>query len=229
MGLGKKILDYLDGRVSVDNQIGNELLRDAIQLQTYGEPRDHLKLMIGVKGLRFCGANMHEIIKKKRNPLMHPEQTIQSLFRGESVDKFNSTLYLPDKVISEYDLHANWLESSVARVRLGSIALLQLFGKEIIHEHGEVQKLGDAATMNYTSLAALTRGNRSWILRNKDAPYERLVAACLMRDNANSVKQMMEHIHDGPEETFETHYQTLSKIMMKSEGYFLVHPLFRFY
>lgn len=221
--------NYMDTRISTSGQITNELLRDAIQLQTLGEPRDTLKMTIGVAGIQYCASKIYDLVKKKRNPFDYPEHTLQNLFRGESVNKFNSTLALSTKVVGEYDLHAHWMESSIARLRLGTSELLTLFGKEVIREHGEVQKLGEAAILTYTSFAALVRGNRSWILKFKDAPYERIMAACLIRDNGERVRELMQHIEDGPEETFETQYQSLTKIMLKSQSYNLVHPLFRFY
>lgn len=220
---------YLDGRIGTSGQVTNELFRDAIQLQTLGEPRDTLKMGIGIAGIQYCASHIYDQVKKKRNPFEYPEQALQNLFRGESVNRFNSALALPTKLVDCYDLHANWMESSIARLRIGTSQLLTLFGKEVIREHGEVQKLGEAAICNYISFAALVRGNRSWVLKFKDAPYERLMAACLIRDNSERVLKLMEHIEDGPEETFETHYQSLTKIMLKSESYNLVHPLFRFY
>lgn len=227
MALGMS--NCLDGRLGVSGSLASELLRDAIQLQTIGEPRDTLKMSIGIGGIQYSGQHIFDLVQKRRNPFEYPEDALQSFFRGESVNKFDSTLDLPGKVVPEYDIHANWLESSIARLRIGSSGLLMLYGKEVTGEHGEIQKLGDASIMNYVSLAALARGNRSWILKFKDAPYERLMAACLMQDNAARVKKLMEHIEQGPEETFETHYQSLTKIMVQSKSYNLVHPLFRFY
>lgn len=229
MQMALTMCNYLDARTSTSGNATNELFRDAIQLQTLGEPRDTLKMAIGVAGIQYCASHIFDMVKKKRNPLEYPEQALQNLFRGESVNRFNSAMALPTKVVTEYDLHANWMESSIQRLRIGTAHLLTLFGKEVIREHGEVVKLGDAAICNYTSFAAMVRGNRSWILRFQDAPYERLMAACLIRDNTERVSKMMEHIEDGPEETFETHYQSLTKIMLKSQSYNLVHPLFRFY
>lgn len=35
----------------------NRLIRDAVQLQTFGEPKDILKLYIGVAGIQHSGVN----------------------------------------------------------------------------------------------------------------------------------------------------------------------------
>lgn len=39
-----------------------EKIRDAIQLQAYDEPKEHLKLYIGVSGIQYFGVNANETI-----------------------------------------------------------------------------------------------------------------------------------------------------------------------
>lgn len=220
--------NFLDGRLGIAGNASNELFRDAIQLQTVGEPRDTLKMNIGIAGVQYSGSHIFDTIKKNRNPLQFPEHVLRQMFRYESVNHYNSTLQLSDKMLADYHLHAHWMESMVVRLRIGTSGLLSLFGKDVIGEHGEIQKLGESAMLAYISLAALARGNRSLALKFKDAASEHLMAACLLQENARRVKTLMEHIEQGPEETFETHYQSLTKLMVASKAYNLMHPCFRF-
>lgn len=223
------LCSYVDARVTIDGEPFNELLRNAIQLQSLGEPRDPLKLYIAVAGLKHCGERMYNMVKQKRNPFMYPERALQNFFRNESNNKFKSDLELHSKVSTDFDAPANWLEQSITRLRIGTSTLMTVFGRDLAKEHSEVQKLSEAAIYNYASFASLARANRSWILRLENAPFERALAGCLIKDNGEKIRSLMQYIEDGPTASFEPLYQNLSKIVVKNKAYFPVHPLTRFF
>lgn len=223
------LCSFVDSRVTIDGEPLNELLRNAIQLQSLGGPRDPLKLYIAIAGLKHCGERIFDAIQKKRNPLMTPELTLKNFFRNETNNKFTSLLELHDKFDYNFDLPATWLEHAITRLRVGTNTLMSVFGRDLAKEHSELQKLSEAAIYNYASFASLVRANRTWILKLEHGSFERVLAGCLIRDNGERVKNLMQYIEDGPTASFEPLYQNLSKIVVKNKAYFPVHPLTRFF
>lgn len=52
----------LDANVTIKGHPLEEKIRDAIQLQAYDEPKEALKLYIGISGIQYCGVSAHESI-----------------------------------------------------------------------------------------------------------------------------------------------------------------------
>lgn len=48
---------FLDTDVTVKGHPMEEKIRDAIQLQTYDDPKDALKLYVGIAGIQHCGVS----------------------------------------------------------------------------------------------------------------------------------------------------------------------------
>lgn len=49
----------IDSPATVDEHPINHIIRDAVQLQTFGEPKDILKLYIGVAGIQHSGVSVN--------------------------------------------------------------------------------------------------------------------------------------------------------------------------
>lgn len=160
---------------------------------------------------------------------MNPEYALRSFWKEETMEKFQSTLQLTLHVIPEFDIHANWLEASIQRLRIGANILMTAYGRNLFSEHHEIQRLADTVTHIYASFACLVRANRSWILKLPEASNERLLAGCCCDMNARYIKELMEHIESGPLDPIDKHYQTVAKELMKTKSYFPVHALSRFY
>lgn len=49
---------FVDTPATVEEHPANEFIRDALQLQTFGEPKDILKLYIGIAGIQHAGVDL---------------------------------------------------------------------------------------------------------------------------------------------------------------------------
>lgn len=168
-------------------------------------------------------------VRKKRNPFFNPEYAIKSFWKEETMDKYESNLKLLEHVVSVFDRPAGWLEASIQRLRIGANFLMTAHGRNLLKEHGEIQRLADTVTHIYASFACLVRANRAWILKLPEAEYERILAGCACDINTKHVKELMEKTENGPVEQVERHYQNIAKQLIKTKTYFPVHPLTRFF
>lgn len=154
---------------------------------------------------------------------------MKRIFSRETLDKYESSLTIHDAVSNDFDLPASWLEASIERLRIGTKTLMEVHGRNLPREHCEIQKLAEAATLNYISFACLARANRSWLLQLPEAVHERIIVGCICDRSGKTVKQLMQSIEDGPVATFDTYYHHVAKMLIKNRSYFPVHPLTRFF
>lgn len=52
-----QVCGFLDAKVTMKGHPMEEKIRDAIQLQACDDPKEHLKLYIGVSGIQYYGVN----------------------------------------------------------------------------------------------------------------------------------------------------------------------------
>lgn len=161
--------------------------------------------------------------------MFHPEHAMRRFWGDETMDKYKSNLRLIEHVVNEFDKHANWLEASIQRLRIGATNLMSDHGRSLLQQHGDIQRLAEAATYIYASFAALVRANRSWILKLPGAEQERVLAGCCGDMLAKEVKQLLEHTEDGPIILARRNYLLVAKQLLKTKSYFPVHPLTRFF
>lgn len=57
LSIAINLSSFVDTPATVVEHPINSLIRDAVQLQTFGEPKDILKLYIGVAGIQHCGVS----------------------------------------------------------------------------------------------------------------------------------------------------------------------------
>lgn len=145
------------------------------------------------------------------------------------MDKYKSNLKLGEHVVNEFNKHAHWLEASIQRLRIGGSNLMSDHGRNLLQQHGDIQRLADAATCIYASFAALIRANRSWILRLPGAENERVLAGCCCDMLTKEVKQLMENTEEGPVVLARRNYLLIAKQLLKNKSYFPMHPLTRFF
>lgn len=58
--MAMNLSSFVDAPATLEEHPLNRLIRDAVQLQTFGEPKDILKLYIGVAGIQHSGVNIFE-------------------------------------------------------------------------------------------------------------------------------------------------------------------------
>lgn len=51
------VMSFLDASVTLDEHSLNEIIRDAIQMQTFSEQKDTLRLFVGVSGIQYAGVS----------------------------------------------------------------------------------------------------------------------------------------------------------------------------
>lgn len=172
---------------------------------------------------------IYEDVKQRRNPLFHPELAMRRFWSDETMDKYKSTLSLTENVVDEFDKHANWLEASIQQLRIGARNLMSDHGRDLLQQHGEIQRLAEAVAYIYASFAALVRANRSWILRLPGAEQERVLAGCCCDMLTKQVKQLMETTEEGPIVLARRNHLLIAKQLLKTKSYFPLHPLTRLY
>lgn len=57
-----QLCGFLNADVTITGHPMEEKIRDAIQLQAYDEPKEHLKLYIGVAGIQYYGVSENQRI-----------------------------------------------------------------------------------------------------------------------------------------------------------------------
>lgn len=154
---------------------------------------------------------------------------LRQFWREETMDKYQSNMQLFEHVVKEFDTHAHWLEASMQRLRIGTKNLMTHYGRKLLNQHRDIQRLAEAATYNYASFACLVRANRSWILKLPGAEQERVLAGCCGDMYHRLVKDLMVITEHGPIIAHHRNYQLISKQMLKTKTYFPVHPVTRFF
>lgn len=59
--MAMSLTSFIDTPVTIQEHPINRFIRDAIQLQTFGEPKDILKLYVGVAGIQYCGVSFEKL------------------------------------------------------------------------------------------------------------------------------------------------------------------------
>lgn len=55
LAVAVSLSSFVDLPATIEDHPTNEFIRDALQLQTFGEPKDILKLYIGIAGIQHSG------------------------------------------------------------------------------------------------------------------------------------------------------------------------------
>lgn len=145
------------------------------------------------------------------------------------MDKYESNLKILEHVVSTFDRPASWLEASIQRLRIGANVLMTAYGRNLLKEHGEIQRLADTVSHIYASFASLVRANRAWILKLPEGERERVLAGCACNINTKHVQELMGKLEAGPLDPVDKHYSNIAKQLIKTKSYFPVHPLTRFF
>lgn len=87
-------------------------------------------MFIALSGLQHAGLELYELVKKLRNPLMHPKFTLKTLWKRMRTDKLNPKL---DLDLHEY-LHPSLIKPSEQLER--SVKLLQHTGEHLLGVYG---------------------------------------------------------------------------------------------
>lgn len=57
-----QLCGFLDANVTIKGHPMERKIRDVIQLQAYDDPKELLKLYIGVSGIQYCGVSANKTI-----------------------------------------------------------------------------------------------------------------------------------------------------------------------
>lgn len=58
--MAMNLLNYIDGRLTITDHPVNTFIRNAVQLQVVSEPKDTLKLYVGVNGIQYSGVSREQ-------------------------------------------------------------------------------------------------------------------------------------------------------------------------
>lgn len=169
--------------------------------------------------------NIHEVIRKDRNPLFYPMHVLGRLFEKQSIESPKLTLHLEAEVHPSLDLAAKCLEQSVLRLREATETLLSRFGSEIVEESVEAIRISECMTLIYATFASLARSSRSYCIGLRHSDYELLITTILAIEGSLRVKELVTDIVNGPYMTSDQNNQKIAKQLFKSQKYFYEHPI----
>lgn len=230
----------------ISREKSERYFRDSAQLVTQGESLDSIKMFIGLVGLQHSGVSfelksiflfnkkmylfqldIHETVKKVRNPLMNPGFIFGRVFERRNYENPKLILKLNHSLHPSLDPAAQWLELSILRLQLGTEQLLSRHGPEIVNKQVEIMRLAECGILVYAMFCAVSRASRAYCIGLRHADYEMLIASAFCLDGCEKVKSLIKEIAEGPFLTNDHNYEKIAKQLFKSKGYFLEHPLTR--
>jgi acyl-CoA dehydrogenase family member 9 len=172
-------------------------------------------------------SDLHDMVTRVRNPLMHPKFVLSKIFSGKNIDDPKATLNLNYNLHPSLDPAAQSLEYSTIRLQIATETLLSRYGAGVVDKTAEVTRLTDAVVLLYAMYAATARASRAYCIGLRNADYEMLLANTFCLDNAKQIWQLVKDIDKGTHELNDYNYEKVGKKLFASNKYFLEHPLTR--
>lgn len=168
---------------------------------------------------------MGDTIRKQRNPLYNPGHIFSKFMERSTIDSPVTKMDCKEHVHPTLEPAALCLEHSVARLQMCVDLLFTRYGSAIVERHNESRRIADMATTIYAMFASLARASRSYCIGLQHADHEMLTAMSVCVDGRDKVLTLTKEIFNGSYVNNDNNLQRLSKQLVKSKGYFAMHPL----
>ncbi|XP_068231075.1 complex I assembly factor ACAD9, mitochondrial-like [Palaemon carinicauda] len=206
-------------------------LRDARILLIFEGTNEILRMFIALNGLQHAGAELREVVKKLRNPLMNPGFAI-----GKGIERMRNTqgnpkldLNIAGHLHPTLKIGADALEFSVKRFQYAVETVLARHGKGVVNPENQIElaRLADCAIDIYAMTACLGRASRSYCIGVKNADHEMLLALTFCHEASKRVGVLVKEIEDGPQLNNDSSHIKIADTIIGNKGYAAEHPLTR--
>lgn len=171
--------------------------------------------------------SLHDAVRKVRNPLYNPAFMFRRMFESTNIEEPKCTLQLNHYLHPSLDPAAQWLEQSVLRLQAATEIVLTRHGMQVFDRQCELSRLSQAAVQCFASFAAISRASRAYCIGLQHADHELLTASTFAHDAQQRVRQLALELRDGPYLSNDLNHQKLATQVLRTGGYFAVHPLQR--
>ncbi|XP_017485576.1 PREDICTED: acyl-CoA dehydrogenase family member 9, mitochondrial [Rhagoletis zephyria] len=223
--IASKSMDIIGPKSLLSGQATEVLFRDAAQLYTQGESMDTLRLFIALIGLQHAGTLLSDTVRMQRNPLLHPGHIFRKFLQNSNIDNPKTKMRLNESVHPTLEPAAQCIEHSVARLQMCVELLLTRYGSEVVEKHHDMQRVADIASTIYAMFASIARASRSYCIGLQLADYELVLASAVCSHGQDKVRTLCTEIFNGQYVNNDSNLQRLAKQVIRSKGYFPVHPL----
>lgn len=145
----------------------------------------------------------------------HSDSIIRTFFKGRSVERVDTDLYLRENVHPSFESTMYQLEQSILRMHVGTEILLHRYGTDASERHMDIRKLGESAIRNYASFASVARASRAYCIGVRYSAYETVAAACVVDSGANRILEMMLKIKN--DQKIDEKYQRIAELMENTQ------------
>ncbi|XP_054739924.1 complex I assembly factor ACAD9, mitochondrial [Anastrepha obliqua] len=223
--IAAKSMDIIGPKSLLSGRETEVLFRDAAQLYTQGETMDTLRLYIALTGLQHAGKLLSETVRMQRNPLFHPGHIFSKFLQSSSIDNPKTKMRLNENVHPTLEPAAQCVEHSVARLQMCTELLLTRYGATVVEKHHDMQRVADITATIYAMFASIARASRSYCIGLQLADYELVLASAVCTHGRDKVHTLCTEIFNGQYANNDSNLQRVAKQVIKSKGYFPVHPL----
>lgn len=230
---GSECLQVLGGLGYMQSYPFERFLRDFRILLIFEGTNEILRLFIALSGLQQAGMELQDLVKKLRNPLMHP-----GFILGKGLEQFRHQNDSPklDLGLAGY-LHpslqsgAEALEYCVKRFQYAVETLLTRYGAEVVDPKNqlEVARLADCAIDLYAMTAVLARASRSHCIGIHNSDHEIMLALMFCEEACKRVKTAVKDLEGGPIICGDHSINIIADKVLSNGGYVADHPLTRTY
>lgn len=202
----------------------DKYIREATQVAASGEQLDIVRQFIALGGLNHAGQQLAQDVKKHRNPLDHPAFVWSRFFKETSIETPRKSFHFENYVHPTLEPAADFVESSVLRLKAASEILLGRHGALVVQHTVEVAKIGEAAVLCYAMFAAISRASRSYCVGLRNADHEIHLASCFSYIASQKVKHIAKGIDNSEYGTSEHTFKLIGEKLIENKNYQFEHP-----
>lgn len=170
---------------------------------------------------------IHDTVKKVRNPMHNPMSVIGKIFRGQKMDNPKPVVHLQHYVHPSFDTAAKMIEKSVIRQQLAVEILLTVFGKQIADHDSLVLRLAELCELNFMMMCTMIRASRSYCIGLAHCEYDMFIANAFVHDKFFEAERIAHGLANSDLPLIDTNWARAGRKMFELNGFYQEHPLAR--
>lgn len=170
---------------------------------------------------------IHETVKKGRNPMHNPMSVIGKIFRGQKMDEPKPVVHLQHFFHPSFDTAAKMVEKSIIRQQLAVEILLTVFGKLIADHDSLVLRVAELCELNFMMLCTMMRASRSYCIGLPHCEYDMFIANSFIHDKFFEAEGIAFKLANSDLPLIDTNWARAGRKMFELQMYYQEHPLAR--